>query len=152
MLKIDKALPQDIVILAPLLTDWVRNQQVPFLLDYQNTGTWLSRCLTNPEYACFVVYEDHQAIGWLLGKLSNYTFTESLFAQEISWYVIDGHRGKGVGKELMLAFTKWAKENKASGVISTILLSASKDSGKAAMSGLLKEGFSEFERTFYKAI
>jgi len=152
MLKIDKVLPQDIVLLAPLLTDWARHQNVPFLLDYANTGQWLAKCLSDPEYGCFAAYHKHELVGWILGKLSNYTFTQMLFAQEISWYVAEGYRGVGVGRALMDKFTEWAKENKASGVISTILLSASKDTGEAAIGGLVKSGFNEFERTFYKSL
>ena len=155
MIQITRATTHTIPDLAPLLTDWVRHQQVPFLLDYGNVSDWLYTMLKDDKVGCYIARDfipqsppNNEIVGWILGKLSNYTFTQELFAQEMSWYVSESYKGKGVGGHLMNAFIEWAQEQGAHGVISTILLSASEDSGQSAIKRLNHMGFKEFERTF----
>lgn len=77
-----------------VVEDWTRLQE----------STWRDRLL-DPTGLCLAVLSDGAPVGVVRGSLENQ------WAWLSSLWVAGSHRGQGLGKELMVAVEKWARQH-----------------------------------------
>jgi GNAT superfamily N-acetyltransferase len=84
---------------------------------FQEEKCWaiLNATLLHPE-KYFIAYDD-QFKGLLLMQMSAEFFSDSLWAADHAFYVTPEERGGGLGKELLEAGEKWAKEKGAAEMV-----------------------------------
>jgi len=149
-MEIRKATIEDFPKLAPIQAAWLKDQHTVYPLDIPLSIQWLKTLLTRDDGVCYVAWDGENAVGWICGELSEYTFTRDRVVKEMAWFVLPGSRGCGSG--LMEALARWGKTHGARKLITTALLSAGSDNGERACGALKKLGFIEFERTFYSEL
>lgn len=87
--------------------------------------------------------------GFLAGIMQGAWFAPNIrIALEAAWWMDEDFRGRPEGVRLLLAFERWAKEEKADAVcMSDIVI----EGNTAAASILERLGYAVSERTFFKA-
>lgn len=55
-----------------------------------------------------IAFVAHRPVGFLLGEIVQYTFSEYKIAQDVAFYVEADMRSIGIGGELLQAFAQWA--------------------------------------------
>lgn len=68
-----------------------------------------SAVFENPEtYRVLIAERDNQAVGFMVGYVSEYWFSDETFAADLILYVTPQHRGGSAALRMLLAFEKWA--------------------------------------------
>ena len=72
------------------------------------------RTATNdPNYFAIIVEKDEEKIGFMAGRLLEYSFSHKKFARELDLYVVPKERKGMAGIFMMKKFMDWAKINNA---------------------------------------
>jgi len=74
---------------------------------------YINTALIDPNYFAIVVEKDEERIGFMAGKLLEYSFSHEKFARELDLYVVPSKRKGMAGIFMMKKFMDWAKVNNA---------------------------------------
>ena len=74
---------------------------------------YINTALSDPNYFAIVVEKDEEKIGFMAGRLLEYSFSHEKFARELDLYVIPSERNGMAGIFMMKKFIDWAKINNA---------------------------------------
>ena len=74
---------------------------------------YITTALKDPNYFAIIVEEDDKRIGFMAGRILEYSFSKKTFARELDLYVEPKHRNGMAGIFMMKKFIEWAKNNKA---------------------------------------
>ena len=74
---------------------------------------YINTALSDPNYFAIVVEKDEEKIGFMAGRLLEYSFSHEKFARELDLYVVPSERKGMTGIFMMKKFMDWAKINNA---------------------------------------
>jgi len=74
---------------------------------------YINTALSDPNYFAIVVEKDEEKIGFMAGRLLEYSFSHEKFARELDLYVVPSERKGMTGIFMMKKFIDWARINKA---------------------------------------
>ena len=74
---------------------------------------YIDTALKDPNYFAIVVEKDGEKIGFMVGRLLEYSFSHEKFARELDLYVVPSKRKGMSGIFMMKKFMDWAKINNA---------------------------------------
>ena len=74
---------------------------------------YINTALKDPNYFAIIVEEDDKRIGFMCGRILEYSFSKETFARELDLYVEPKHRNGMAGIFMMKKFIDWAKINNA---------------------------------------
>ena len=74
---------------------------------------YINTALKDPNYFAIIVEEDEEKIGFMVGRLLEYSFSHEKFARELDLYVVPSKRKGMSGIFMMKKFMDWAKINNA---------------------------------------
>ena len=74
---------------------------------------YINTALSDPNYFAIVIEKDENKIGFMTGKLLEYSFSHEKFARELDLYVEPEQRKGMAGIFMMKKFMDWAKMNNA---------------------------------------
>ena len=74
---------------------------------------YIDTALKDPNYFAIVVEKDGEKIGFMVGRLLEYSFSHEKFARELDLYVVPSKRKGMSGIFMMKKFMEWAKINNA---------------------------------------
>ncbi|WP_370153712.1 N-acetyltransferase family protein [Ferrovibrio sp.] len=85
---------------------------VPF--DEAKVMTTVARFLTNTERHCVFIAEwEGRLVGFLAGLVEDYFFSSACYARDIIFYIDASSRGTALARQLVSAFTIWARRHGA---------------------------------------
>ncbi len=82
----------------PFFHEAVERNAKKIIVDNKNANAWI------------VYSHDHKAIGFFVGLICEYSYNNSLFAEQSTWYILPEHRSTIAGSLLIDAFELWATE------------------------------------------
>ena len=74
---------------------------------------YINTALNDPSYFAIIVEKDEEKIGFMAGRLLEYSFSREKFARELDLYVVPKERKGMAGIFMMKKFMDWAKLNNA---------------------------------------
>ena len=74
---------------------------------------YINTALSDPNYFAIVVEKDEEKIGFMAGRLLEYSFSHEKFERELDLYVVPSERNGMAGIFMMKKFIDWAKINNA---------------------------------------
>ena len=74
---------------------------------------YIDTATNDPNYFGIVALKDEEKIGFMVGRLLEYSFSREKFARELELYVAPTHRNGMTGIFMMRKFMDWAKMNGA---------------------------------------
>ena len=74
---------------------------------------YINTALSDPNYFAIVVEKDEEKIGFMAGRLLEYSFSHEKFERELDLYVVHSERNGMAGIFMMKKFIDWAKINNA---------------------------------------
>ena len=81
--------------------------------DEDKVSGYIDAGINDPNYFAIVVEKDEKRIGFMAGRLLEYSFSREKFARELDLYVEPEHRKGMAGMFMMKKFMDWSKMNKA---------------------------------------
>ena len=78
---------------------------------------YINTALSDPNYFAIVIEKDEERIGFMAGKLLEYSFSHEKFARELDLYVVPSKRKGTAGIFMMKKFIEWATSKKAREVL-----------------------------------
>jgi ribosomal protein S18 acetylase RimI-like enzyme len=75
---------------------------------------YFTKRITDNDGCAYVAYDDDKLVGYLVGGLSEMSSyrTPTKFAELENMFILNEHRGHGIGTELYNKFLKWCKSKK----------------------------------------
>ncbi len=113
MTKIREASEEDIFDILILAREFSRESPVTHKWDKEKTEHFILAALQNTNTTIFVLEEDNEIVGAIVGLLNEMYMSQTLVATELAWFVSKEYRGKKGSLMLMTTFENWAKENGA---------------------------------------
>lgn len=101
------ARPSDFARIKEMGLEFIKSTE--FISKYYSEGyvdALINRMLQAPKQTDIILISDD---GMLMGTAVPFLYGPHIMATEIAWYVRPEARGKGAGKDLLLAFEYWAK-------------------------------------------
>jgi len=111
--KIREASEEDIFDILILAREFSRESPVTHKWDKEKTEHFILAALQNTNTTIFVLEEDNEIVGAIVGLLNEMYMSQTLVATEMAWFVSKEYRGKKGSLMLMTTFENWAKENGA---------------------------------------
>jgi len=111
--KIREASEEDIFDILILAREFSRESPVTHKWDKEKTEHFILAALQNTNTTIFVLEEDNEIVGAIVGLLNEMYMSQTLVATELAWFVSKEYRGKKGSLMLMTTFENWAKENGA---------------------------------------
>ena len=81
--------------------------------DEEKVARYIDTTINDPNYFGIVALKDEERIGFMAGKLLEYSFSREKFARELDLYVVPKKRKGMAGIFMMKKFMDWAKMNDA---------------------------------------
>jgi len=81
--------------------------------DEEKVAGYIDTAINDPNYFGIVALKDEERIGFMAGKLLEYSFSREKFARELDLYVVPEKRKGMAGVFMMKKFMDWAKMNGA---------------------------------------
>jgi hypothetical protein len=81
--------------------------------DEEKVVGYINTAINDPNYFSIVALKDEKRIGFMAGKLLEYSFSREKFARELDLYVVPEKRKGMAGIFMMRKFMDWAKMNGA---------------------------------------
>jgi hypothetical protein len=81
--------------------------------DEEKVVGYINTAINDPNYFSIVALKDEKRIGFMAGKLLEYSFSREKFARELDLYVVPEKRKGMAGIFMMKKFMDWAKMNGA---------------------------------------
>ena len=113
MTKIREASEEDIFDILILAREFSRESPVTHKWDKEKTEQFILAAIENTNTIIFVLEENNEIVGAIVGLLNEMYMSQILVATEMAWFVSKDYRGKKGSLMLMTTFEKWAKENGA---------------------------------------
>lgn len=147
MTKIREASEEDIFDILILAREFSRESPVTHKWDKEKTEHFILAALENTNTTIFVLEEDNEIVGAIVGLLNEMYMSQTLVATEMAWFVSKEYRGKKGSLMLMTTFENWAKENGANYTCMGDI------HGITTLEKLyIKKGYSKCETTYMKEV
>jgi len=111
--RIREASEEDIFDILILAKEFSKESPITHKWNKEKTEHFLLSALTNTNTIIFVLEEDDEIVGAIIGLLNEMYMSQTLVATELAWFVTKAYRGKKGSLMLMTTFENWAKENGA---------------------------------------
>lgn len=153
-ITIEKALEQDVPEIIKLnyqlfLHD--RPYDEKLFLDWPHSEDgkkYFDKAVTNEKYCALLAKTEGQIAGYLIGYIWGHWDSRPVKSAEIdNMFVVQEHRGKGIGKLLIAEFKNWCK---AHDVVDLIVMAYKDNTG--AIEFYKKSGFEELSTRLHQAI
>ena len=78
---------------------------------------YITTALKDPNYFAIIVEKDDKRIGFMCGRILEYSFSKKTFARELDLYVEPKHRNGMAGIFMMKKFIEWSRVKEAHEVL-----------------------------------
>ena len=113
MTKIREANEEDIFDILVLAKEFSKESPITHKWNKEKTEHFLLSALTNTNTIIFVLEEDNEIVGALVGLINELYMSQTVVATELAWFVSKPYRGKKGSLMLMTTFENWSKEKGA---------------------------------------
>lgn len=102
-------IPQ-VIELASMLKNKSIYKNIPF--EHKKAIQVLAHAIAHPNLvSCFVYEIDGVVVGWVMGKVEEFTFSTQKIASDLGLFVHPSYRKTKAGIALIKSYTKWARQN-----------------------------------------
>lgn len=130
-----------------LCREFIKESKIKLKTDLEHLSKSFDTFLSNPNYQVFILEEEEEVCGMLVGVLSSPFFATNVFATELVWFTTKDKRGTRGSIQLVNEYEKWAKA-KGCDYVTMADLNQIKD----LTSFYEKKGYTLAEKAFVKEI
>lgn len=145
--KVRKATKEDSLDFAVLAKQFLRESKYPFSVDMEKLMESFTAACDNESFCVFLLEEEGDIVGMLVGGLSSPLFSSDIVATELAWFVERQHRDGRGSLKLFNEYEKWAKE-----AGSKFITMVDIDTLQSLGSLYSRKGYTLTEKTYVKEI
>ena len=147
MTKIREATEEDVFDILVLAREFSKESPITHKWNKEKTEQFLISAINNSNTIIFVLEENNEILGAIIGLLSELFMSQTILATEVAWFVNKNHRGKKGSLLLMKTFENLAKQNNADYTCMSDI-----DGITSLENFYLRKGYSKCETTYMKEV